>query len=158
YASAKLLGEGLRRRRMNVSGALITAVHTGGSALNLTSRPSQSRKANGASIWPNTSRSTRAAPAGLGLSMAIVILRAFSIGPGRLLSTLPTSSKRDEKGRFGRRARPPPSVLAADGLHHLRVLERPARRPLENDLAPVDGIETVGDARRRHEVRLGDQQ
>src|SRR5712692_8335329 len=58
--------------RRKVSGVLITAVHTGWSEPSLTSRPSQRRKANGAGIWPNTSRRTRAAPAGLGLGSGII--------------------------------------------------------------------------------------
>src|SRR5213594_2008425 len=58
--------------RRKAPGVLITAVQTGWSEPSLTSRPSQRRKAKGAGIWPNTSRRTRAAPAGLGLGSAII--------------------------------------------------------------------------------------
>src|SRR5262249_58388166 len=48
--------------------------------------------------------------------------------------------------------------LAANRLHDLRVLERTARMPLEDDLAAVDRVEAVGDPGGRHEVRLRGQE
>src|SRR6266545_2759652 len=77
--------------RRKVPGVLITAVQTGWSEPSLTSRPSQRRKAKGAAIWPNTSRRTRAAPAGLGLGSAIIrIPPAFFLsGTGRPCQPLP---------------------------------------------------------------------
>src|SRR5437867_1021180 len=74
--------------RRKVPGVLITAVQTGWSEPSLTSRPSQRRKAKGAAIWPNTSRRTRAAPAGLGLGSAIIRIppRSFYRGLADLVN------------------------------------------------------------------------
>src|SRR6267143_2892531 len=44
--------------------------------------------------------------------------------------------------------------LAAQRLHHFFVGERFPRRPMEDDLATVDGIEPVADARRRAQMRF----
>src|SRR5439155_5869382 len=50
------------------------------------------------------------------------------------------------------------SASAPQGLHDVLVLERLLGPALEDDLAAVDRVEPVRDARRVGEVRLGDQQ
>src|SRR5438034_444921 len=50
------------------------------------------------------------------------------------------------------------STLAANRLHDVLILEGSGWSALEDNLAPVDGVEPVGHAGGGYEVRLGDQQ
>src|SRR2546427_11123256 len=63
--------------------------------------------------------------------------------------TTPRSYRQTFDARSGR--------LAANGSHDVLVREDVTRMPLEDDLAAVDRIEAIGDARGIDEIGLGDQ-